>query len=190
MLLLANYWGYSFCSYATFRSFRHRVIKKRVFAFVITIIWVPSGLLLGAAYLFRTPVSYLFIWISFNGFCLFVICVSYTCIVVKMSCGVHPQHHGAASRERKLTKTLLIVTFASLLMWLPFTISWLLLSTVLVLPSRASLHLYLALIIFFFANPLFNPIVYVIRMPDFKRALVSLFRRQQRPVEIFPLGPL
>ena len=37
---------------------------------------------------------------------LFVICVSYTCIFIKVRCSGHPQHHGAAGvRERKLTST-------------------------------------------------------------------------------------
>ena len=37
---------------------------------------------------------------------IFIICVSYAAIVMKMHCSAHPQHHGAAGRERKLTKTL------------------------------------------------------------------------------------
>ena len=61
-------------------------------------------------------------WSLFYVFCLFVVCASYVSTVVKISCGAHPQHHGATSRERKLTKTLLIVTVVSLLLWLPYTI--------------------------------------------------------------------
>ena len=109
-------------AHATFRPFRHRIIKKGVFRFIITIIWVTSGLVPIAIYLHRDSVSRLPIWISFNGFCLFVICISYASIVAKISCEAHPQHHGAASRERKLTKTLFIITAVSLLMWLPYTI--------------------------------------------------------------------
>ena len=180
-------------AHATFRPFRHRIIKKWLFGFIIIIIWVTSGLLLIATYFLRNSgLSYTFTWISFNGFCLFLVCVSYASIVVKICCGAHPQHHGAASRERKLTKTLLIVTLVSLVMWLPFTVSWLLLVYV-ILFFQLSLHFYNALIVFFFANSLVNPILYVIRMPDFKRALISLFRRtsrQQRRVEVIPLGPL
>ena len=179
-------------AHATFRPFRHRIIKKLRFGFIITIIWVTSGLLPIAIYLHRNLVHRLMIWIYFNGFCLFVICVSYVSIAVKISCGAHPQHHGAASRERKLTNTLFIVTVVSLLLWLPYTIFYLLLAY---LPSSLPpypvfFHLACAFVILFFANSLVNPILYAVRMPDFKRAFVSLFRRQQGQVEIIPLGRL
>ena len=178
-------------AHATFRPFRHRIIKKWVFGFIVTIIWVTSGLLTIATYLIRFPVNYL-IWIYFNGFCLFVICISYASIVAKISCGDHPQHHGAASRERKLTKTLFIMTVVSLLLWLSFTIF-----TVLrfYLPSFISpcpvfVHLIQAFNVLFYANYLVNPILHAVRVSDFKRAPVLLFRRQQIQVEIIPLGPL
>ena len=179
-------------AHATFRPFRHRIIKKWVFGFIITNIWVTLiGLSLIPIYLLQSPVNYL-IWIYFNGFCLFVVCISYVSIAVKISCGAHPQHHGATSRERKLTKTLFIVTVVSLLLWLPYTIFYLLSAY---LPSSlppypVSSQLFRAFIVLFFANSLVNPILYAVRMPEFKRALVSLFRRQQRQVEIIPLGRL
>ena len=44
---------------------------------------------------------------------------------------------------------------------------------------QKELRLNLALIVLFNANSLVNPILYAIRMPDFRRALLSLFRRQQ-----------
>ena len=177
-------------AHATFRPFRHRIIKKWEFGFIITIIWVTSGLLPTAIYLLPESLSHNYIWILFNGFCLFVICVSYVSIAVKISCGAHPQHHGATTRERKLTKTLFIVTVVSLLLWLPYTIIivlWFYLPSF--LPKRVYFHLSGAFIVLFYANSLVNPVLYAVRMPDFKRALVSLFRRQQRQVEIIPLRP-
>ena len=179
--------------HATFRPFKHRIIKKWVFGFVITIIWVTSGLSLFTFFYFgNSKEDFYFRAGSFIGFCLFVICVSYASIFVKISCGAHPQRHGPTSKERKLTKTLFIVTLVSLLMWLPFTIYSLLLATFQsFLPSRVILRLYHAFIVLFYANSLANPILYAIKMPDFKKALISLFpRRQQRRVEIVPLGLL
>ena len=179
-------------AHATFRPFRHRIIKKWVFVFIITIIWVTSGLVSTAIYFLRNSVTSDCIWNLFNGFCLFVVCASYVSIVGKISCGAHPQHHGATSRERKLTKTLFVVTVVSLLLWLPYTIftvlSFYLPSSL--PPYPMSSYLYHAFIVLFLANSLVNPILYAVRMPDFKRALVSLFRRQQRQVENIPLGPL
>ena len=180
-------------THATFRPFKHRIIKKWVFGFIITIIWVTSGLSLFACYyLGNSPESFYYTRGSFIGFCLFVVCVSYASILVKISCGAHPQRHGATSIEKKLTKTLFIVTLVSLLMWLPFTIYSPLSSTFQsFLPWPAIFHLLHAFIVLYYANSLANPILYAIRMPDFKIALISLFRRrQQRRVEIIPLGLL
>ena len=167
-----------------------------MFQFIITIIWVTSGLSLFASYylgyLVNHPESYYYGCGSFSGFCLFIVWVSYGSIFVKISCGAHPKRHGADSKERKLTKTLFIVTLVSLLTWLPFTIYFLLLATFQsFLLSRVLPRLNCAFIALFYANSLANPILYAIRMPDFKRALISLFRRgQQRRVEIIPLGLL
>ena len=180
-------------AHATFRPFKHRIIKKWVFGFITSIIWVTYGLsVFSIYYLGNNPESYNYKRGSFIGVCLFVVCVSYASIFVKISCGAHPQHHGAASKERKLTKTLFIVTLVSLLMWLPVTLYFLLLATFQSsLHWRVILHLSHAFTVLFFANSLVNPILYAIRMPDFKRALISLFRpRQQRRVKIIPLGRL
>ena len=79
------------------------------------------------------------------------------------------------------------MTAVSLLMWLPYTI-FIPLSEI--APLWVTSRLSAAFIVLFFANSLVNPILYAIRMPEFKRALVSLFRGQRRQVEIIPLGPL
>ena len=178
--------------HATFCPFRHRIIKKWVFRFIIIIIWVTSGLLPIPIYLLPNSLISDYVWSLFNGFCLFVFCASYVSIAAKISCGAHPQHHDATSREKKLTKTLLIVTVVSLLLWLPYTI-FAVLSFYLpsfLPPYPVSFHLSGAFFVLFYANSLVNPILYAVRIPDFKRALVALFRRQQRQVEIIPLGPL
>ena len=177
--------------HATFRPFRHRIIKKRVFGFIITIIWVTTGVLIIAIYYLLSNQAMYSYYIagSLMGFCIFIICVSYLSIVVKFSCGAHPQHDGATSREEKLTKTLFIVTVVSLLLWLPITINYLL-PVYSFVPLRVYVRLFYAFKGLCFANSLVNPILYAIKMPDFKRALVSLFRRQQRQGGDIPLGAL
>ena len=93
-----------------------------------------------------------------------------------------PPHHGAARRQRKLTVTLFIMTVVSLLMWLPYVVTTFVKFTTNSFKSisyQKELRLNLALIVLFNANSLVNPILYAIRMPDFRRALLSLFRRQQ-----------
>ena len=107
--------------HATWRPFRHRLMKKWVYRIVIAVVWVTAGLLSISLTILRAlkGLSYFCLWDSFNAICLLVICTSYACIVIKVRCGAQPQHHGAASRERKLTMTLLMVTVVSLLLYLP-----------------------------------------------------------------------
>ena len=108
--------------HATIRPFRHRLITKWVYGLTIAGVWVlatmvsTAFLILG---LYNRKRNFIFrkVWQSYCCLCLFVICVSYSSIVVKFLCGAHPQHHGAARRQGKLTVTLFIMTIVSLLMW-------------------------------------------------------------------------
>ena len=175
--------------HATLRPFRHRVIKKLVYVLTIATVWVTAGLLSISARVllkFRGPSYYRYLLNSFIAICLIVICVSYGCIVIKVRCGAQPQNHGAASRERKLTTTLFIVTVASLLLYLPTVFHGL-------LSSATGIRKFYVLSALFCANSLVNPILYAIRMPDYRSAVLALFRRrpqQQRQVEVFPLNDM
>ena len=172
--------------HATFRPFSHRLIKKWVYGVTIAGVWVFAamgsaalriiGIIYGETTIYYFSLSYYFL-------CLFVICVSYSSIVVKFLCGAHPRHHGAASRQKKLIVTLFIMTMVSLLMWLPFAVYFFLRfqSSILeFLSLQEFLRLNYSLTILCFMNSLVNPIVYTIRMPEFRKALLLLFKRQRR----------
>ena len=185
--------------HATLRPFRHRLIKKWVYALIIAVVWVTAGLLsiaLRVLWVFKPYSYYFYLLNSFIAICLLVISVSYASIVIKVRCGAQPQHHGAASRERKLTMTLLIVTYVSLMLYLPFTICSFLQFTTDVFTSMSivtSVRLGRILLVLYYANSLVNPILYVIRMPEYRSAVLALFRRrpqQQRQVAVIPLHDL
>ena len=175
--------------HATIRPFRHRLVKKWVDGVTIAAVWVLATMVSTAAlilYQYGKKVwYYVYLWQSYCCLCLLVICVSYSSILVKFLCGAHPQHHGAANRQRKLTVTLFIMTIVSLLMWLPFAVYCFLLSQ-----SRSRIRKLLSfqelnrldcsLIILSYMNSLVNPIVYTIRIPEFRKALLLLFKRQRR----------
>jgi len=182
--------------HATFFPFRHRVSKKWVYRLILTVVWVTSGLVATASLLLQQPEETYYYGVYFRGafisICLLIICVSYSSIVTKVRCGGQPQHHGATSRERKLTMTLLIVTVVSLLFYLPhvifsyvnliskFEIWW-------SLTPSVRFHVEHALLVLLFANSLVNPILYTIRMPEYRSALLALFCKrpqQQRQVAV------
>ena len=173
--------------HATIRPFRHRLIKKWVYGVTIAAVWVLTAMLIAAGLIiiqYKKLFKYgYYVWQSYCCLCLFVICVSYSSIVVKFLCGAHPQHHGAANRQRKLTVTLFIMTIVSLLTWLPHA-GFLFLTFQSNIKKSLSCQeferLYLSLTILYFMNSLVNPIVYTIRMPEFRKALLLLFKRQRR----------
>ena len=175
--------------HATIRTFRHRLIKKWVYGVTIAGVWVLAAMASTATLKlgqYEKEWSYLiYLWQSYICLCLLAICVSYSSIVVKFLCGAHPQRHGADNRQRKLTVTLFIMTIVSLLMWLTFAVFNFLLfqsltSTMKFLSSQELKRLDCFLTILFYMNSLVNPIVYTIRIPEFRKALLLLFKRQRR----------
>jgi len=183
--------------HATFFPFKHRVLKKWVYGLTIAVVWVTPGLVIVASQLLRQfegKFYYgVYLRVIFISFCLLIICVSYTSIVITVRCAAQPQHHGATSRERKLTMTLLIVTVVSLLLYLPNVILGYVayISKFELFQSfSVTYHLGRALLFLYFANSLVNPILYAMRMPEYRSALLALFRKlpqQQRQVAVFPL---
>ena len=180
--------------HATFRPFRHRLIKRWVYVVAIAVVWVLSIITLvivGIEYFLMTSHP-LYLSASYCCLCLIVTFVSYTSILFKFRFGAHPQRHCAAAlRQRKLTVTLFITTLVSLLLWLPYNICLLVNWSTDILNSlslKEFFNLYNSLKFLFYANSLVNPILYTIRMPDFKKALLSLFRRHQRENVAIPLN--
>ena len=172
--------------HATIRPLRHRLIKKWVYRVTIAGVWVLTAMLSTAMLIiivrYGEWLYRYYVWQSYCCLCLFVICVSYSSIVVKFLCGAHPQHHGAANRQRKLTVTLFIMTIVSLVMWLPYAVFTFLEPSIIMkfLSSKELQRLDISLSILFLMNSLVNPIVYTIRIPEFRNALLVLFKRQQR----------
>ena len=180
--------------HATFRPFRHRNIKKWVYWVTIGAIWVLAAVMSTAMTLVslhsgRQEPLPLYLWLSYCCLCLLVICVSYTSIAVRYWCAARPQHHGATSRQRKLTVTLLIMTIVSLLFWLPYLIF-----TFVILTGRRSLsfqqmmRVRFILLLLFYTNSFVNPIIYTIRIPEFRKALIALFTCQKRQNAAIPLA--
>ena len=182
--------------HATFLPLRHRVVKKWIYGLIVAITWVTAGLVsigLGVVGQFKERRYYFYLWNSFNPLCLLMTCISYVSIAIKVRWGAQPQHHHAASRERKLTMTLFIVTFVSLLMWLPFVISSFLYfgtDAFSSLSDTAFTRLNLVWIVLYNANSLANPILYTARIPEFRRALVALFRRRPQQLNQAAVIPL
>ena len=183
--------------HATFRPFRHRNIKKWTYGVTIAGVWILTAMiaiplplisLYGNLHQQWQLLFPLYFRLSYCFLCLIVICVSYTSIALKVWCGTRPPSHGAANRQRKLTVTLSIMTLVSLLLWLPDVVYTFVSFSVLDRFSfRTYLRLKLSFSLLYHTNSLVNPIIYTIRMPEFRRALLVLFKRRQRQNAVIPL---
>ena len=179
--------------HATFRPFKHRLIEKRMFGAAVTGVWFTAALYTAINFFYPLKLANALSGIVF----LLIIPLSYSFIVIKIYCGTHPQHQCAINRERKLTKTLFIVTIVSVILLLPIGIlhlcsyvssgEWL--QTI---SHQTSFRLTYSVHCLFYANSLINPLLYAFKMPQFKRALFSLFRCRSRsePVQVFPLNDM
>ena len=185
--------------HATFRPFKHRLIKKKIFGAVAAIVWITAGAISSDVvpqFILKSPFSkrsriFGILFLSFGLFCLLTIIVSYSSIAIKIVYGTQPHHRSATNRGRKLTKTLFIVTVASLLLTLPFII--IMFCEILHLSISIPFHLHVSFLFMFYANSLVNPVLNTIRIPEFKRALISFLHcrsQRQQPAPGFPLDEM
>ncbi|XP_067050950.1 pinopsin-like [Acropora muricata] len=188
--------------HATFRPFKHRLVKKKMFGGAVAAVWITAGLcsaidVLVVFYPFTNKLRIGLLNVldfTYFLFCLLIILVSYSSIAIKIIYGNQPHHHGASSREKKLTKTLFIVTVVSLLLTQPFITFWILHSshTFTVISPRTWFRLSYSILFLFWANSLVNPVCYAFRIPAFKRALffflLCTFQPQQE--QVFPLNEM
>ena len=171
--------------HATFRPFRHRFVKKWIYGVIITVIWLTTTaresiqIVLNEKGISNFYIDFT-LYLPFYLISVFLICVCYILIVLKVRCSRHPYHHGAASlRERKLTGTSLIVALVSLLIWLPLIIHSILLSSQ-KFPKhsqRSSFHIGMTLLSIFLINSIVNPVIYAMRLPGFRAGVSQIFCR-------------
>ena len=173
--------------HATFRPFKYRLIKKKIFGAAVAGVWFTAALstaiVFSIFFLGGSDITTFYhvqaLYYLFLFCCLFIMVVSYTSIATKFYCGTHSQRHGAIRRERKLTKTLFIVTIVSLVLVMPFTIFWSLYHVTSgemneTISHETWPHLAQSLSCLFYANSVINPLLYALKIPEFKRALFLL----------------
>ena len=165
--------------HATFCPFRHRFVRKWVYRAIIIVIWLIP-IVREAAQIFLWEIAdpaelNTYLYILFYAVSLFVICVSYILIVIKVRCSRHPQFHSRSKRERKLTGTALTISLVSLLCTLPaimYIACYVFSST-----CFRNISIEMAVVVLFLANSLVNPIVYALRMPGFREGLLQIVYR-------------
>ena len=166
--------------HATLFPFRHCLIEERVYLKIITGCWLFSFLFVSVdslLYLWKPVASY-YLWISFIVLILLILVVSCVIIAVKVKTNPLPLSFGLVASDRKLSVTLFIVAFVSILTILPWAVYvasphglWIQLSN-----SRQS-HINHAIHFLYYSNSTINPLIYALRMQEFRKAVRKLFRK-------------
>ena len=181
--------------HATLCPLKHRLLGNWIYVMAICAMWVFSALvefiplMLYSAEKLNAKWQSLFYNIR-SSLCLLVllvICVSYILIYIKVRCGPNLQHHGAANREKQLTVTLVLVTVVSLATWLPALVMFILVYTNSTsyheISDEGNFHVAAALTVLITANSLVNPIMYALRMAEFRKIACQLFQRSSGRIE-------
>ena len=166
--------------YAIYWPLKHRTLSMRAYRIVIFMVWTLAAVV--ATVFFLTCVLILcdhafYVWIIYATTLLFIVCGCNISIWRKFRSGrMASQQQNRAVQNQRLTKTLLFVSIIALISWLPLIIGNLLAVngvSVLVNPY------FFIFDILNYSNSFVNPVVYALRIPEYKQALgLCCFRRQ------------
>ena len=169
--------------YATLRPFEYRALKSRWYILFTVIAWIAAGsvptlqvMALNFPKAFRSSTQQAFVismWVPFLSALLLLICVSYVVIWRKVRAVRRSVRQRDIENESSLSRICLLVTAVSLVAWLPFVIANLVFSM-----QGLSLQLFYSTKFLHFANSLLNPILYMLKIPEFKAGLSNLCHRK------------
>ena len=166
--------------HATLFPFRHCLIGRRVYLTTIFCSWLFSLTLSSVFSLLDLRASlatFLYVRASYIFLSLLILTVSYVIIISTVKNNPPSPNAGPAlSKERKLTMTLFTVTAVSVMTILPWVI-W----TVIALHIQSKLcpavvlRIDYSFEVLYFFNSIVNPLIYAIRMQEFRKAARKLF---------------
>jgi hypothetical protein len=166
--------------YAIFFPFQHRMVRFRVYVALCAFPWIAatyvSVLYLVSNYYDKSIlVVYTYHTFIVATVALVIISISYITIGVKIrQYNPSAQNQNRPSRDQKLAVTLLIVTLASLLTWLPLQCFLVMLYFCESCPFP-HFNVLFAMKFLQFCNSGINVFIYIVRMPEFRTAFLALF---------------
>ncbi|XP_044171054.1 neuropeptide FF receptor 2-like [Acropora millepora] len=160
--------------HATLFPFRHCLMLDWAYFKAVFCIWflavIPASAF--ATFFLIAPQVSKYIWASLIIAVLFTVIASYVTIALNVKSKVPSYSSGTMSSERKLTVTILVVIVLSSLAFLPwfFDAVFRVSERLRGLSTEAHSYIQQSLNFFFFANSFVNPIVYTLRMKEFRKA--------------------
>ena len=172
--------------YAVRWPFRHRTLSTRTYIYSLVFVWVtgvlvPSFNFISFAFVELSRVIRIIVILIFLVV-LILICVGYFLIFLQTTQNIPDGfHQRRIQQNKKLSKTLCVVTFFSFVCWFPSIVMALAIDytkyyTASSLKLSHSLqNLFLLFKVMQYGNSLVNPIVYSFRMPLFKSEIKECF---------------
>ena len=177
MFLFGSYLSAAFIScerfYAVYWPFHHRSLSTRTYYITIFILWILAIFL-------SSILTLLDVFSSFESAVYVAVYVQWCLTITVCVCNIGiwrnskhgmftSQHQNRASRNKRLTKTLLFVSMLALISWLPLLIMNILMSITGELPP----HLVIFVVnMLNFSDAFLNPVMYAFRIPEFKQTLL------------------
>ena len=159
--------------HAIYWPFKHRTLSTRAYHIIIFTVWILT--LLISAILSTTKLLFsfkraLYFWVPYFLIIAFIVCSCNIGIWRKFRRGnIAAQQQNRSSRNKRLTKTLLLVSILDFLCWVPIFI---LNALCVVYDAKIPLKFYHLVNVVNYSNSFANPVVYALRIPEFREALV------------------
>ncbi|CAH3033123.1 unnamed protein product [Pocillopora meandrina] len=159
--------------YAIRWPFKHRTLSKQAYRIAIFSVWAQalliSAMWTGSNILFSYKYT-MFFWVPYTLILILITCGCNIGIWQKFQTGTGAASHQESRdlQNKRLTKTLLIVSGLTLLAWLPLVLLNLLMFVWFFHVPRRFYH---AVNLFNYLNSFVNPIFYALRIAEFRRAL-------------------
>lgn len=170
--------------YATHRPLKLRTLSGQAYLVVIIMGWTVvllSSAILSVLRVFVSKVAYFSFWVPYTFTLTFIICVCSFGIwkTFQLHRRMSLIRRNRALQSRRLTKTLMFISLLALLSWIPIIV----MNTLEAINVSANKNLYYLAVFLNVSNCCINPVVYVLRIPEFKKA-VSFLWCGKKPVEI------
>ena len=158
--------------YAIYWPFKHRTLSMRAYSIIIFAVWALTLLitaLLSTSYFLISYKHAVYVWTPYIVILMFIICGCNVGIWRKFRNGnIASRQQNRDSLNKSLTKTLLFVSFITLLSCLPLVIF----NCLYIYDVQIPLKFYDLVNAINYSNSFANPVVYALRIPEFREILV------------------
>ena len=169
--------------YATCWPLKYRTLSGREYAAVIILAWTVvllSSAILSVLRVFVSKVAYFSFWVTYTFTLTLIICACTFGIwrTFQLHRRMSSIRRNKALRSRRLTKTLMFISLLALLSWIPIII----MNTLQAISVSANKNIYYLTVLLNVSNCFVNPVVYALRISEFRKALNFLWRGRKSEI--------